>query len=153
MNVVQKLRQLTDEVRAAANPASVKASWELAGRLLSRLPVNQTEATRAITARDGDGLEALVHRLENPTPAAVPENDDPPVPEEEMIKAMKAFRKRLKLTKLNDESGLSGRQLSGGRQSNIVAIQPPLDFPPHVWRALVASGKLRDTGSGFFSEA
>jgi hypothetical protein len=153
MNVVQKLRQLTDEVRAAANPASVKASWELAGRLLSRLPVNQTEATRVITARDGDGLEALVHRLEHPAPAAEPAAPDPPVSEEEMIRALKAFRKRLKLSKLSDESKLGGRHTTAGRASKIVAIQPPTDFEPHVWRALVAAGKLRDTGSGFFAEA
>jgi hypothetical protein len=69
---------------------------------------------------------------------------------EEMKKALKAFRKRLKLTRLDEESKLSSRAMTGGRQSNIVAIMPPREFAPSVWEALVAQGKLRKSGSGFY---
>ncbi len=65
-------------------------------------------------------------------------------------RAMKAFRKRLKLTRLDDESKLSQRATSSGRQSKIVAIMPPYEYPKEVWEALVAQGKLKDAGGGFY---
>lgn len=64
--------------------------------------------------------------------------------------AMKAFKKRLKLTRLDDESSLGGRRLSGGRDSGIVAIQPPNQYPREVWEKLVEQGKLRRAGSGMY---
>ncbi len=63
---------------------------------------------------------------------------------------MKAFRKRLKLTRLDEESKLGGRYVSSGRQSSIVAIMPPHQYPDEVWQALVAQGKLKDAGNGFY---
>ncbi len=65
-------------------------------------------------------------------------------------RAMKAFRKRLKLTRLDEESKLGGRYVSSGRQSSIVAIMPPHQYPDEVWQALVAQGKLKDAGNGFY---
>ncbi len=153
MNIVQKLRQLTDTVRAAG-PSAKKADWELAGRLLTRVPADQAAAAKAVADRDADALDAVVTRLEQPpAPAADPIADDPPVSQEEMTRALKAFRKRLKVTRLAEESKLGGRYTSGGRQSQVYAMQPPAEFPPHVWRALVKAGKLRDTGRGFYAEA
>jgi hypothetical protein len=69
---------------------------------------------------------------------------------EELKKALKAFRKRLKLTKLDDESRLGSRYTTGGRKSAILAILPPREYGPAVWAALVAQGKLRDAGNGFY---
>jgi hypothetical protein len=57
--------------------------------------------------------------------------------------AMKAFRKRLKLYRLDSESGLGGPCLSSGKVSGIVAIRPPNTFPPEVWAKLVEQGRLR----------
>jgi hypothetical protein len=64
--------------------------------------------------------------------------------------AMKAFKKRLKLTRLDDESGLGGRRLSSGQSSGIVAIQPPSQYPREVWEKLVEQGRLRRAGSGLY---
>lgn len=72
-----------------------------------------------------------------------------PTPEE-LKKAFKAFRKRLKLTRLDAESTISGGPLSGGRKSEIVAISPPTGFPPAVWEALVKQGKLKPAGRGLY---
>ena len=44
--------------------------------------------------------------------------------------AYKAFKKRLKLTQLVEDSKVSTRQMTGGSTSDIVDIQPPVDFPP-----------------------
>ncbi|MCB9846250.1 MAG: hypothetical protein H6811_09720 [Phycisphaeraceae bacterium] len=82
-------------------------------------------------------------------PAAPP----PDVPRDQMDAALKAFRKRLKLGRLADESRLGGRYTSGGRASNIDAILPPDEFPPEVWKALEHAGKLKHTGQGFYAEA
>jgi hypothetical protein len=84
-----------------------------------------------------------------PTPA--PDDQAPPGLDPALLKkAMRAFRKKLKLSKLDDESKLGGRYTSGGRKSAIVAIQPPYGYAPEVWAALVADGRLRDTGRGFY---
>jgi len=64
--------------------------------------------------------------------------------------ALKAFKKRLKLTRLDEESGLGGRRLSSGRDSGIVAIQPPSQYPREVWDKLVEQGRLRRAGSGLY---
>ncbi len=64
--------------------------------------------------------------------------------------AMKAFKKRLKLTQLDEESSLGGGPFSGGRKSGIVAIQPPNQYPREVWEKLVEMGKLRRAGSGLY---
>jgi hypothetical protein len=67
--------------------------------------------------------------------------------EEERKRAYKAFKKRLKLTRLDDESGLS----MGGKTSRIIGIKPPTGHPPEVWEELVAEGKLRREGGGTYS--
>ena len=74
----------------------------------------------------------------------------PSISQDQLKSAMKAFRKRLKLTRLDDESRLGNRAMTGGRQSQIVAILPPREYPPAVWEELAKQGKLREAGSGFF---
>jgi hypothetical protein len=64
--------------------------------------------------------------------------------------AMKAFKKRLKLTRLDAESTLGGGPFSGGRSSGIVAIQPPNQYPRQVWDKLVEMGRLRHAGGGLY---
>jgi hypothetical protein len=64
--------------------------------------------------------------------------------------ALKAFKKRLKLTRLDDESQLNRRPVTGGKGSAIVAIAPPSGFSQEVWDALVKEGKLKHTGHGLY---
>ncbi len=75
------------------------------------------------------------------------------VTHQDLKMAMKAFRKRLKLARLDDESGLSKRALSGGNKSGIVAVMPPVQFPQVVWEELVKQGKLRNSGHGLYELA
>ncbi len=69
--------------------------------------------------------------------------------EEELKRAYKAFKKRLKLARLDDESGLS----KGSKRSAIAGITPPTGHPPGIWEELVAQGKLKREGSGTYSLA
>jgi len=64
--------------------------------------------------------------------------------------ALKAFKKRLKLTRLDDESRLGHGAMSNGGQSGIVAISPPARYPQAVWDELVRQGKLRRAGHGLY---
>jgi hypothetical protein len=68
----------------------------------------------------------------------------------ELKRAMKAFRKRLKLMRLDDESGLGGGAMTGGRKSGIVAITPPSQYSRAVWEELVRQGRLADAGGGTY---
>jgi hypothetical protein len=72
-----------------------------------------------------------------------------PTPEE-LKRAFKAFRKRLKMTRLDAESSIAGGPLSSGRRSDIVAISPPNEYPQAVWDALVKQGKLKSAGRGMY---
>ncbi len=82
-----------------------------------------------------------------------PENRDQSessIPPEQIKKAYHAFKKRLKLTRLDDESSLGRGAMSSGGKSSIQAIQPPNQYPKIVWDALVQQGKLRYAGQGLY---
>ncbi len=69
--------------------------------------------------------------------------------EEERKHAYKAFKKRLKLMRLDDQSGLS----RGSKTTKIGGITPPPGHPPGIWDELAAEGKLRKEGHGIYSLA
>jgi hypothetical protein len=69
---------------------------------------------------------------------------------EELKAALKAFKKRLKLTRLDEESKIAGGPLSKGKGSEIVAITPPTQFPQAIWDELVKQEKLRYIGDGMY---
>ncbi len=64
--------------------------------------------------------------------------------------ALKAFKKRLKLAQLDDESRLGRNPLTTGGRSGIVAIVPPAQFPQAVWDELHRQGKIRRAGEGLY---
>lgn len=149
MNALEKLREVTDTIGTSKNGLQIVDAWALAGRLLTRFPVDAGESRRVLSEKDHLRLDALVRGLENPAPkvqagAGVSEGD--------MTAALKAFRKRLKLTRLDQESKLGGRYTSGGKKSDINAIVPPTEFATDVWRALEDAGKLRRVGGGMYEE-
>jgi hypothetical protein len=74
-----------------------------------------------------------------------------PPSKEELRLAMKAFRKRLKLTRLDDESGIGYGPMSSGQKSRIVSITPPNQFSKAVWQELAKQGKLKYDRGGLYS--
>ena len=149
MDLMHKIRQLTDSILEAKDPLKVQEDWDLVARLLGRMPVDAPTADAVYRSRDADALDAMVTELEHPEPIAAPA-DLSDVTKEQKASAMRAFRKRLKLARLADESRLGGNKLSGGRKSKIDAIMPPSQFPREVWKALANDGDLEDTGQGFY---
>ena len=84
-----------------------------------------------------------------------PQSDDPnptddAISSDELRKAMKAFKKRLKLSRLDAESGLGYGPMSGGNPSGIISIVPPNQYPQAVWDELVRLGRLKYSGQGLY---
>ena len=69
---------------------------------------------------------------------------------QELKTALKAFKKRMKLTCLDDQSRLGVGPMSGGRPSSIVAITPPDQYPDALWEELARQGKLKRAGEGLY---
>ena len=74
----------------------------------------------------------------------------PPFEPKELKAAMKAYKKRLKLICLDDQSRIGVGPMSSGRQSSIVGITPPDQYPQAVWDELVRQGKLKSAGGGLY---
>jgi hypothetical protein len=85
-----------------------------------------------------------------PRPDLVQRNPDGTFTKETLQRAMKALRKRLKLARLDDESRLGRNPMTKGGHSGIFAVHGPEQYPPEVWRELVARGKLKEVASGLF---
>jgi hypothetical protein len=86
-----------------------------------------------------------------PAPAPAPGSENDPLAPHNIKRAYDAFKKRIKLARLDEESRLGRNPLSTGGKSNIVAIQPPREFPRAVWDELVKQGRLKTDGRGFYS--
>ena len=79
------------------------------------------------------------------------EKPSPQPPSKEDLKlALKAFRKRLKLTRLDDESRLGYGPMTSGGKSGVVAITPPNQFSDEVWQELAKQGKLKHAGGRLY---
>jgi hypothetical protein len=81
-----------------------------------------------------------------PTPTDGPTQDV-------LNRALKAFKKRLKLTQLDYDSRIGVGPMSSGSGSAIVAITPPNDYPRAVWDALVEQGRLKKASQGQYELA
>ncbi len=136
----------------------VKALAELVNGLVlkgSSAPATKPPATPAPTPAAAGAASPQSQPAPSGAPAAAPGAAPGAIPPETLKSALKAFRKRMKLTRLDDESQIGSRRnpLSGGSQSQIVAIQPPSQFPREVWDELVKQGKLINEGRGFYKLA
>ncbi len=68
---------------------------------------------------------------------------------DEEKRALKAFRKRIKMNQLEDDSKLGHSPLTGAK-SKIVAIRPPAGFGPVIWETLADKGYLKRDSGGFY---
>lgn len=149
MNLVDKIRSIAADLTAKRGNAA--ESWALAGRLLGRISNDVAGIERVMASKDPAVLVAMLDAIEGKAAAAAAA-PLPEFPASELDAAMRAFHKRLKVSRLADESKLGGRYTSGGRRSEIDAMQPPDGFPAEIWPALVRAGKLKDAGGGFYRE-
>lgn len=81
---------------------------------------------------------------------STPPSAGAPSPEELKL-ALKAFKKRLKLTRLDADSRIGVGPMSSGSTWGIVAIVPPNQYPRAIWDELVKQGKLKRESQGMYS--
>jgi hypothetical protein len=152
--IIDDLKAKAAEI-ASADPAAAGPLWGAAHKLLIKTDADTHEVMTLIASRDVEGLEQLVRRLAGGTvePAAEDhaEASGPEIPAEVLKQAMRAFRKRVKLTRLDHESKLGVGPMTGGKKADFDAIMAPNDFDREVWETLVAQGKLKAMGTGFYS--
>lgn len=147
--VVQELLDLRPQLEAGAEGAV----WGNVQKLLLSVKADSSEVAKAVMGRDLPTFDRLIAMLQGQEVVTPPVEDDAPlpdIPDEELRKAMKAFRKRLKLTKLDHESKLGRSPLSTGKDADFDSIIPPMEFSPETWKVLVARGELEYGGRGFY---
>jgi len=117
-------------------------AWALAAQALEAQPEDDVELFVAIDDRDAGALREVVDGWESGKRSL-------PLHDRNLLKrALKAFRKRLKIVRLDAESSIGGGPMSSGRDSGIVGVRPPDAFPAEVWELLVKQGRLVDGGDG-----
>jgi len=142
-----KLEELLAAIRSYDDPRRASDEWKQVYRLLQQTSLPTGRMTGVVGMRDVDSLAGLIEQLRNPTTG--PESDK--VPSAEVCKrAIRAFRKRAKLTRLDDESKLGRGPLSKGADQGLSAITTPTEWPDAVWQELVRQGKLRYVGHGLY---
>ena len=129
------------------------AQWGSVQKLLLKAKADSSAIARAIVGRDLGAIDRIIATLRDPNAAPLevePEETLPDVPDETLREAMRAFRKRMKLTKLDHESKIGRSPLTSGKDAEFDSILPPHQYPSEVWRVLVSKGELESTGRGFY---
>ncbi len=91
--------------------------------------------------------------MTNEPPAAPDDAENTPasgIDPAKLRNAMKAFKKTLKLARLDDESRLGHGAMTSGGKSGITAIAPPARYPEEIWIELVRQGRLRKAEFGMY---
>jgi hypothetical protein len=144
---VAKLDELLTALRGYDDPRRATGEWKQVYRLLQQAGLPAGRLAGVVGMRDVAGLAGLIDQLRAPAPSAAP--GDAPDPEV-LKKALQAFRKRLSLTVLDEESKLGRSPLTKGSGASVAAIIPPDEWPDAVWQELTRQGKLRYIGHGFY---
>jgi len=146
---VTELEELMAAIRGYDDPRRAGGQWKQVHRALRKTSLPSGSVAHAVGMRDVGLLAELIEQLRAPDPAAAPEDAD--VPSAATCKrALRAFRKRLTLTCLDEESKLGRGPLSKGSGSSSPSITTPVEFTDSVWGELVRQGKLRYVGHGFY---
>jgi len=177
--LLAELDERLARIRNADASTRVGPIWGEMHKLLLKMHADADAAARMVMARDLDGLQRLIAPPDedvskNETPdgeddasgeaaddasgdamsaTAGPSIEGPDgidIPPETLKKALRAFRKRLKLTRLDHESKLGRGAMTSGKKADFDAILPPWEYPDEVWQALCARGDLEHTGGGFY---
>ncbi len=175
-----KLSQIVSDLWLAEEGTNTTKLWGKAQIALMRMGVDANRVAKIVGKRDVEGLAELVKEVDKegakpqaaepdvPKKAAgaIPVNDKRTIKQmqadvaardghdsldrDNLKRAMKAFRKKLKSMRRDDESKLGNRYTTYGKQSHITAITPPNMYPTAVWEKLVEEGRLKKGGQGTY---
>ncbi|MCC7409384.1 MAG: hypothetical protein IT442_15075 [Phycisphaeraceae bacterium] len=175
---MQKLGELVSDLYVTTSAGATAKLWKSVKTALANTPADPARVTKILATGDITALAQLVNELAaaKPSPATRPSAQTapaqaappPPAPssdaskteaaaspsggptEQDLKMAFGAFKKRLKLTRLDEESKLR-RHPTTGRSESVLAITPPSQFPQSCWEALVRQGRLKYAGNGMYS--
>lgn len=174
-----KLSEIVSELWLAEGKKSQDKLWGRAQVALMRMGIDANQVASVVGQRDVESLAKLVSQADAGTAAkseaGPPEKvgaGAPQVTESRTIRqmqaekaaeggynsleepnlkrALRAFRKKLKTLRRDDESRLGNRYVTSGKPSSITAITPPNEYPTPVWSKLVELGRLKRAGKGTF---
>lgn len=138
-----RLAEVARRVAATSEGPLAEAAWSDADAALREAgAAEEAEVALPVLVRSLPDLEALLAAWaarRTPLPAW-----DKAV----LARAMKALKRRLDLTRGDDDVSSSRNPLTRGASSSITGVRPPERYPPEVWATLVAHGRLRDAGDG-----
>ena len=146
-NILTTLDELVAKISACDDPRRAGGEWKQVFKLLQKTSLPAGRAAHVIGMRDVGLLTELIDQLRGP------ESDAPAAetPSEDVCrKAFAAFKKRLKLTVLDEESKLGRSPLTKGSAASTAAIVPPNEWPDAVWQELARQGKLHYVRDGFY---
>lgn len=143
-----RMRDLAGRIAAADGEAEAEAGWRELERVLEHAGADEKEEIALpVLDRSLEDVHALLDGWESGT-VGLSEWD-----RAVLKRALKAYRKRLKLMRRDDESSASRNPLSRGDESTILGVRPPEQYPQEIWDFLVLQGKLRDAGGGLLELA
>jgi hypothetical protein len=138
-----RLRALAARVEEGVPPDEEETLWAAAEADLEAADAGEdADVALPVLERSLEDLKALIEAWDTG------KRHLPPWDREILKRAMKAFRKRLKLARLDDESTCGRNPLSAGGSSGITGVKAPEQVSQEVWDTLIAQGKLRDAGFG-----
>lgn len=120
------------------------AAWNSARQALGTVRASDPDVADAIESSNYAALRAIVESWDKGK-RPLPAQDI-----EVMRRAMKAFRKSLKVTRLDDESKIGRNPMTDGGGSSILGITAPPRFSRDVWSELVRRGELRGGRQGVY---
>lgn len=128
-----------------AHPEQADATWADAARAYAKTELIDPELQACLAAKDIEKLNKIIADWDG-------DRRTRPLEDRNLLKAaMKAYRKRLKLTRLDDESRLGVGAMTKGGSSAIFGITPPSDYPNPVWAELARQGRLKAVGRGLYA--
>ena len=141
---------LSNRFRALASRLAEGVDGEEADRLWDGLEADlvaaeadeDADVALPVLERSLEEVQGLIEAWDSGQ-RALPKRD-----REILKRALKAYRKRLKLARRDDESSHGRNPLSKGESSGIVGVKAPEQFSREVWDTLIARGVLRDAGYG-----
>lgn len=148
--IIAKLDELLAVIRGYDDPRRAGGEWKQVYKLLQNTDLPGAGVTHVVGMRDVVRLAGLIEELRSPASESAQPTDAPDA--DTCKRALRAFRRRRKLTLLDDESKINSHSpLTKGADSHAAtAIAPPDDWPESVWQELVRQGKLRYIGHGCY---
>ncbi len=143
-----RLRALIAQLDGGASGDEVAAAWSKAEADVSAAGADEdAEIALPVWEQDADAVRGLIADWDAGQ-GHLPEWD-----RAVLKRALKAYRKRLKLARLDDSSSATRNPLTKGEESSITGVRPPEQYDQEIWDMLIQQGKLLDGGNGLLELA